>query len=310
MNGLFKRITFPLLVIGALLLTGCMSAFDVPEADSKDGKVFVRRCSLCHALPNPARMEYPKWQVVIERMARNIKARNVPPLSLDEKIQILAYLKRNAKPITLPQAAPKTATPDTLTPDAETPGLDQTDTSKAARPVPGAQPSTRSPEGALSNTAVDDDAFIAAGLTPMDRPRPAPAFQLTNLSGNPVSLSDHQGKLVLLNFWATWCAPCVKEMPTLQHVADTLGPQGLSVLAISLDKLPQQDVAMFAHGYHWKLPILLDPSGDTGERYGVRLMPSTYLIGPDGMILAHAFGIREWDTPPTVELLSQLLKSV
>ncbi len=309
MNGLFKRTIPPLLALGALLLSGCMEEFHVPEADTEDGKVFVRRCSLCHALPNPSRMEYPKWQVVVERMARNIKAHNVPPMPLDEKIQILAYLKRNAKPITPRQTVPETTPPEALAPEPEPAKMDSTDTSRIEMPAPGVRLVSSAPTGASAHTVMDQKAFEAAGLTPLERPQPAPAFELTDLSGKPVSLSDHRGKLVLLNFWATWCGPCVKEMPTLQRVAKTLGPQGLSVLAISLDKLPRQDVALFAHGYRWKLPILLDPAGETGDRYGVRLMPSTYLIGPDGMILAHAFGIREWDAPSTVELLTQLLKT-
>ncbi len=293
MNGFLRRLTPSFLALCVLFAPGCIKDFEVPEAQTADGKVFVRRCSLCHALPNPTRMEYPKWQLVVEQMARNIKARNVPQLTAEEKGQILAYLKRNAKPI-LPG------------------GSSQPADSAAGVSVPSPTPPPQAPHAAdpadpaAKVMPSDGDAFLAAGLSRSEKILQAPKFALSNLSGKQVSLKNQRGKLVLLNFWATWCAPCIKEMPTLERLADTLGPR-LSVLAVSLDKLPADDVALFVTGYHWKLPVLLDPSGGIGELYAVRVMPSTYLIGPDGVILARAFGVREWDAAPTVKLLASLL---
>ena len=75
-----------------------MQPFEVPDAETVDGKIYVRRCSLCHALPDPARMTYTQWVGVVGRMAQNIRSQNVPQVSDEEFQQILLYLKRHAKP--------------------------------------------------------------------------------------------------------------------------------------------------------------------------------------------------------------------
>lgn len=97
MNFPLRRVfLFALLLLGASL-SGCVEPFDVPDMGTPDGQAFVRRCSLCHALPDPARMTYSKWEVVVERMGRNIRAQNVPQMPPEEREQILRYLKRHAK---------------------------------------------------------------------------------------------------------------------------------------------------------------------------------------------------------------------
>ncbi|MFQ5508861.1 MAG: hypothetical protein ACE5FN_05945 [Leptospirillia bacterium] len=98
MFDVVKRWRLQALGMAALLLSGCVEAFEVPEMQSPEGKAFIRRCSLCHALPDPIRMTYAGWEVVVARMALNIRAQNVPQMSDEERDQILAYLKRHAKP--------------------------------------------------------------------------------------------------------------------------------------------------------------------------------------------------------------------
>jgi peroxiredoxin len=290
MSRYLRPLSAPFLILAAVLLAGCIQEFDVPDADSEDGKAFVRRCSLCHALPDPTRMEYPKWQAVVKRMAANIKARSVPPMSEEEKQQILSYLKRTAKPFAPPATAPTPTLGETE------PASEQPD--RAATTIPAISP------------AASPEAFKKAGIIPAETNMVAPDFELVATDGGQVRLSDYRGQLVLLNFWATWCGPCVEEMPTLERVAHQLGPQGLTVLAVSLDTGPTTDVAAFAAGYHWRLPILLDPENRSGDRYAVRVMPTTYLIDPAGAIVGRAFGIREWDSPDGVALLKTLLPTV
>ena len=111
MNFSFRRVPlFVSLFFSASLLglaVGCVEPFDVPDIGTPDGKAFVNRCSLCHALPDPSRMTYPKWEKVIERMAINIRAHNVPQWPPAEQVQILRYLKRHAKPVgETPENAP------------------------------------------------------------------------------------------------------------------------------------------------------------------------------------------------------------
>jgi len=164
------------------------------------------------------------------------------------------------------------------------------------------------PAGAPAFAQADRAAlFERAGVAPADKPMQAPDFSLPALSGETVRLGDLAGRLVLVNFWATWCRPCVHEMPTLDRLAERLGAQGLSVLAVSMDMGPPRLVADFVRGYGWKMPVLLDTLSEVGDRYAVRVVPTTYLIGPDGAILGRAFGPRQWDGPEAMALMESLL---
>jgi len=160
------------------------------------------------------------------------------------------------------------------------------------------------PAGAAGSPA---DRYGPAGVVPAGEVREAPDFSLSALDGATVRLSDFGGRVVVLNFWATWCGPCVKEMPTLQRLRERLGDRGLEVLAVSVDVGDPERVARFVQGYGWRLPVLLDPLSTVARAYAVRVMPTTYVIGPDGMILGRSFGSREWDTPAAVALMESLL---
>jgi peroxiredoxin len=114
----------------------------------------------------------------------------------------------------------------------------------------------------------------------------APNFRLQTLDGQTVSLSDFKGKVVLINFWATWCPPCVRETPRLVRVAETYKNQGLVMLGINTTF--QDDpvkVRQFARGQGISYPVLLDPEGAASEKYSSRLMPTTYLIDRNGKIV-------------------------
>jgi cytochrome c biogenesis protein CcmG/thiol:disulfide interchange protein DsbE len=151
------------------------------------------------------------------------------------------------------------------------------------------------------------DLYAPAGVAPAGTVMAAPDFTLPTLKGDTLTLSDFGGRVVVLNFWATWCGPCVKEMPTLERLADRLADRGLSVLAVSLDMGDPKRVADFVRGYGWRLPVLLDPLAQVGDAYAIRAMPTTYVIGPDGNIRGRSFGAQEWDTPAAVALMESLL---
>jgi peroxiredoxin len=163
------------------------------------------------------------------------------------------------------------------------------------------------PALAGGKTAGGADLFGAAGVAPSEKVLAAPDFSLPTLDGGNEALSDLSGRLVVLNFWATWCGPCVKEMPTLDHLAARLGDRGLSVLAVSVDMGDPKRVEDFVKGYGWRLPILLDPLNQVADQYEIRVMPTTYVIGPDGNIRGRAFGAKEWDNPAAVALMESLL---
>ncbi len=137
--------------------------------------------------------------------------------------------------------------------------------------------------------AVAGLAIARSRRSPVALGKPAPAFQLANLSGQTVSLNDYRGKVVLLNFWATWCPDCREEMPTLEAVYQKLHAKGFEVVAPSVDDDGRKAVMPFVAKNSPSFTILLsDPK--TAEAYGVRGIPSSFLIGPDGKVVKHYLG--------------------
>jgi peroxiredoxin len=121
----------------------------------------------------------------------------------------------------------------------------------------------------------------------------APDFQLDTLSGDAVRLSDYRGKTVLLNFWATWCAPCRLEMPAIEsrfeeHKLD------LMVLGIDFDE-PASDVQTFVQELGLTFTILLDPGGEVQKLYRIRGYPSTYIVDSDGVVRIQHIGVMTGD---------------
>ena len=139
---------------------------------------------------------------------------------------------------------------------------------------------------------------------------PAPAFTLTDINGKTESLDRYHGKLVLLNFWATWCPPCREEMPSLQTLYHSLESEGLVVLAIAADRGNKNGIIKFAGKLALDFPVLLDPDGDVRNAYEVTGLPMTYLIGRDGKISARKIGSLNWsDTEVLTFIREQLMES-
>ena len=111
----------------------------------------------------------------------------------------------------------------------------------------------------------------------------APSFQLTDIDGQSVSLSDFQGQPLLINFWATWCGPCRSEMSYIQEVYDELSEREPVVLSINIGESLTK-VEEFMRGYNLSFPVLLDMEGNVSEKYNIRAIPTTYFIDGDGII--------------------------
>jgi len=121
---------------------------------------------------------------------------------------------------------------------------------------------------------------------------PAPDFELKSLEGRAVKLSDFRGKIVVLNFWATWCAPCRVETPWLVDFYRQYKEQGLEVVGVSMDDGNQEHVADFAKEMGINYTILMGNHA-VGDAYGgLRFLPQTFFIGRDGKIIKHSFGIK------------------
>ena len=112
---------------------------------------------------------------------------------------------------------------------------------------------------------------------------PAPNFQLPDLDGQTISLNDLKGKPVLINFWATWCSPCVSEMPYIQEIHEDWSDTGLMVLAINIGDSPQA-VEQFLQEHNLALPVLLDTQNRVAAQYGIQYIPTTFFIDKDGII--------------------------
>jgi peroxiredoxin len=118
---------------------------------------------------------------------------------------------------------------------------------------------------------------------------PAPHFELENVAGQTIKLSDLKGEFVVLNFWATWCVPCSKEMPEFQKAHRLLGKNNVNIIGVNLGE-PKKRVEKFTQDFHLSFPVLLDAFGNTSQKYKVRSLPVTYLISPDGIIREEIFG--------------------
>ena len=117
----------------------------------------------------------------------------------------------------------------------------------------------------------------------------APDFQLFNLEGQAISLSDFRGKPVFLNFWATWCGPCRQEMPLIQEIFEEPSDTELVILAIDIGEAPSA-VNNFIQSNNFSFPVLLDTNQDVALEYNIRAIPTTFFIDRDGIIQAIKVG--------------------
>ncbi len=139
-------------------------------------------------------------------------------------------------------------------------------------------------------------------------PKPAPSANFSHLDGTPASLADYRGRAVLLNFWATWCAPCIREMPSLDRLQQTLGPEGLVVLALSTDRGGGDKVRPFIARLGLEnMTIGLDPRGRAAQSFVVPGLPTTYLIDPEGRMVGAMAGPAEWDERDALALIRSVL---
>jgi len=113
--------------------------------------------------------------------------------------------------------------------------------------------------------------------------KPAADFTVKSLSGKNIKLSEQRGRVVILNFWATWCTPCKKELPYFNSLYQKYRAVGLEVLGVNIDK-GTSEVKRMSQDFNLAFPVLLDPKGRISDLYLVRSMPTTYVIGKDGMV--------------------------
>lgn len=138
---------------------------------------------------------------------------------------------------------------------------------------------------------------------------PAPNFQLRDLNGHPVALSDLRGKVVLLNFWATWCGPCRVEMPAMEQLYQTFSREDFEILAVSTDAQGVAVTRPFQQENHLTFPILHDADYRVGLTYGARSLPMTFMVDRQGVVRHQIFGARDWGASEAHQLVQMLMKS-
>jgi peroxiredoxin len=152
--------------------------------------------------------------------------------------------------------------------------------------------------------------FAALGIRRPAEASEAPDFTLTGLEGRSARLRDFRGKLVLLNFWATWCAPCLHEMPSMERLYQTFKHTDFVLLAVSMDRQGEEVARPFVDQLKLTFPVLLDRTSEVGHRYGVRGLPTTYLIDLDGRLIGAVIGAREWYRTEAKALIAGLLRQI
>ena len=136
----------------------------------------------------------------------------------------------------------------------------------------------------------------------------APDFSLRNLKGNYQSLDSFSGQVVVLNFWATWCVPCRVEMPSFEKLYRRYRSEGVTVLAVTLDKNSEQNIKSFVEEYELSFPVLLDEEGKVERLYPSMTIPFTYVIDREGRVVARVDGAKNWESNETFEAIEYLLK--
>jgi thiol-disulfide isomerase/thioredoxin len=131
-------------------------------------------------------------------------------------------------------------------------------------------------------------------ITPL---RPAPLVPMRGPGGKVIDLSAYRGRVVLLNFWATWCAPCIREMPSLDMLHERLGGTSFAVVAVSIDRAGYDRITPFlARIRVTKLNVYLDKSSKLYRKFGVQALPTTFVIDHKGLVRGYLEGPAEWDS--------------
>ncbi|WP_457675412.1 TlpA family protein disulfide reductase [Thiolapillus sp.] len=145
------------------------------------------------------------------------------------------------------------------------------------------------------------------GLTLLDDKPTVPDFTLKDVDGNSYRFSDLRGKVVIVNFWATWCPPCRAEMPSMQRAWEQLREEGILMLAIDVGE-DEDAIFEFTASYPVDFPILLDTESTVSEAWEVKGLPTTFVIDQWGRKIYRAVGGREWDAPELLKKIRELKK--
>lgn len=168
--------------------------------------------------------------------------------------------------------------------------------------------------GLIAAGLVAGKRFLGNELSPLGVGNKAPDFKATTLTAPPreKSLAEYKGNVIMINIWATWCKPCIVEMPSIEQLHQAYGPRGLKIIAVSVDDPGTDDqIRDFVKRLGLTFEILHDPGGQYGEvskLYDATRYPETVIIGRDGLIRKKFSGATDWNSPVNRALMERLLE--
>ena len=158
-----------------------------------------------------------------------------------------------------------------------------------------------------TNLQAHDPSLHGFSLITFDPPFPAPPLQLPTLDEKESTLEQFKGGYVLLNFWATWCPPCLEEMPSMETIHQRYKDKGFSVVAVSSDEGGREDVLPFIEKLGVTFPILLDADKAVSSVYGAINLPLSFVLDPEGNVILGAQGERDWSSEEAISVLDELI---
>jgi peroxiredoxin len=155
---------------------------------------------------------------------------------------------------------------------------------------------------------IKDTSFEFSNQVVIEGDARAPDFSFPGLDGKQVSLGDQKGKIVLVNVWATWCPPCVEEMPSMEKLYQKFKGQDFEILAISIDETGLKAVAPFMKKTRLTFPALIDSKGTIKTSYGITGVPESFIIDKQGFLIKKIVGPVNWATPKILDFFSELIQ--
>jgi len=153
----------------------------------------------------------------------------------------------------------------------------------------------------------EDGLFSKIGIQSIRDRKKAPYFCLDGLNGEKVQFNALKGKIIFLNFWASWCGPCKEEMPSIEVLYQHYEKRDFVFLTISVDYGSPEPVRKFIEKHRYRFPVLLDPAGKTLDLFEINKIPATLIIDKNGKIIGRVLGPRDWNSPEVFSLVEHLL---
>lgn len=155
------------------------------------------------------------------------------------------------------------------------------------------------------NIIARDATISVKGLVPISN-RPAPDFELSDIDGKPIDLKDKRGKVILLNFWASWCPPCVKEIPSMNRLAQSFEADQFEIVSVNFKETPET-IQAFLNQVQVDFPVLIDLDGRVSARYEIFSFPSSFILDANGQMRYSVNAAIEWDDPEIQSIIQTLI---